>query len=97
MKSDVAPKTSADANAKIFRASFDNKDYEKKVDGTVAQLNCIATWDNPDKYGDKAEALFGKSYEVETGVRIFNDAGNANLSVKVAEDTFEFTLDKPNY
>jgi hypothetical protein len=34
---------------------------------------------------------------VKHGARVFNDAGDANAFVKIAENQFEFTLEKPSY
>lgn len=81
----------------MFRKSFEANDYVDKVTDSVSALSCIAVWDQPHKYGPEFEALFGKTYEVETGVRLFDDAGDATKSKKIVEESFEFTLDKPEY
>ena len=98
MKSDTTPISRADeATKKLFRKSFEATDYVDKVTDSVSALSCIAVWDQPNKYGPKFDALFGKTYEVETGVRIFDDANDATKSKKVVEDSFEFKLEKPEY
>lgn len=81
----------------MFRKSFEATDYVKTVTDTVSELSCTAVWDQVHKYGAEFKALFGKTYEVETGVRLFNDASDATKSKKVVEDSFEFELKAPEY
>lgn len=97
MKSEVIPKLKTDVGAKVFRKTFSNTDYDKVTANSREALSCVAVWDNSAKYGVDADALFDKTYDVETGVRLFDDANNAAQSKKIAEDIFEFTLAKPNY
>ncbi len=98
MKSETAPVTRADQDTKkLFRKSFEATDYVEKVTADVSALSCTAVWDQPHKYGAKFDALFDKDYEVETGVRLFNDAADATKSTKVVEKAFDFKLEKPVY
>ena len=103
MKADTVPTTRTDqATKKLFRKSFEATDYVDKVTDAISALTCTAVWDQPNKYGPEFEKLFGgkdvvKTYEVETGVRLFDDALDKTKSKKVVEDAFDFDLEKPSY